>query len=125
MKTPLDLLYSSNHVWIKIVGNTALIGITDYAQQQLGDIIYIDINSLGNQLKLDEIFGTVEAIKTVSDLFMPVDGKVLEMNLELENMPILVNTDPYGKGWIIKVQIQNNTLLDQLLNAKDYKKLLT
>lgn len=125
MKTPLDLLYSSNHVWIKIEGNSALIGITDYAQQQLGDIIYIDINSLGNQLKLNEIFGTVEAIKTVSDLFMPVDGKVLEMNLELENMPTLLNTDPYGKGWIIKVQIQNNTLLDQLLNAKDYKKLLT
>lgn len=125
MKTPLDLLYSSNHVWIKIEGNTAIIGITDYAQQQLGDIIYIDINSLGNQLKLDEIFGTVEAIKTVSDLFMPVDGKVLEMNLELENMPTLVNTDPYGKGWIIKVQIQNNTLLDQLLNAEDYKKLVT
>ncbi|WP_303811054.1 glycine cleavage system protein GcvH [Apibacter mensalis] len=125
MKTPSDLLYSSKHVWIKIEGNTALIGITDYAQQQLGDVIYIDINSLGNQLKLDEIFGTVEAIKTVSDLFMPVDGKVLEMNLELENLPTLVNTDPYGKGWIIKVQIQNNTLLDQLLNAEDYKKLLT
>lgn len=125
MKTPSDLLYSSKHVWIKIEGNTALIGITDYAQQQLGDIIYIDINSLGNQLKLDEIFGTVEAIKTVSDLFMPLDGKVLEMNLELENLPTLVNTDPYGKGWIIKVQIQNNTLLDQLLNAEDYKKLLT
>lgn len=125
MKTPSDLLYSSKHVWIKIKGNTALIGITDYAQQQLGDVIYIDINSLGNQLKLDEIFGTVEAIKTVSDLFMPLDGKVLEMNLELENLPTLVNTDPYGKGWIIKVQIQNNTLLDQLLNAEDYKKLLT
>lgn len=125
MKTPSDLLYSSKHVWIKIEGNTALIGITDYAQQQLGDVIYIDINSLDNQLKLDEIFGTVEAIKTVSDLFMPVDGKVLEMNLELENLPTLVNTDPYGKGWIIKVQIQNNTLLDQLLNAEDYKKLLT
>lgn len=125
MKTPSDLLYSSKHVWIKIEGNTALIGITDYAQQQLGDVIYIDINSLGNQLKLDEIFGTVEAIKTVSDLFMPVDGKVLEMNLELENLPTLVNTDPYGKGWIIKVQIQKNTLLDQLLNAEDYKKLLT
>lgn len=125
MKTPSDLLYSSRHVWIKIEGNTALIGITDYAQQQLGDVIYIDINSLGNQLKLDEIFGTVEAIKTVSDLFMPLDGKVLEMNIELENLPTLVNTDPYGKGWIIKVQIQNNTLLDQLLNAEDYKKLLT
>lgn len=125
MKTPSDLLYSSKHVWIKIEGNTALIGITDYAQQQLGDVIYIDINSLGNQLKLDEIFGTVEAIKTVSDLFMPLDGKVLEMNLELENLPTLVNTDPYGKGWIIKVQIQNNTLLDQLLNAEEYKKLLT
>lgn len=125
MKIPSDLLYSSKHVWIKIEGNTALIGITDYAQQQLGDIIYIDINSLGNQLKLDEIFGTVEAIKTVSDLFMPLDGKVLEMNLELENLPTLVNTDPYGKGWIIKVQIQNTTLLDQLLNAEDYKKLLT
>lgn len=125
MKTPSDLLYSSKHVWIKIEGNTALIGITDYAQQQLGDVIYIDVNSLGNQLKLDEIFGTVEAIKTVSDLFMPLDGKVLEMNLELENLPTLVNTDPYGKGWIIKVQIQNNTLLDQLLNAEDYKKLLT
>lgn len=125
MKTPSDLLYSSKHIWIKIEGNTALIGITDYAQQQLGDVIYIDINSLGNQLKLDEIFGTVEAIKTVSDLFMPLDGKVLEMNLELENLPTLVNTDPYGKGWIIKVQIQNNTLLDQLLNAEDYKKLVT
>lgn len=125
MKTPSDLLYSSKHIWIKIEGDTALIGITDYAQQQLGDVIYIDVNSLGNQLKLDEIFGTVEAIKTVSDLFMPLDGKVLEMNLELENLPTLVNTDPYGKGWIIKVQIQNNTLLDQLLNAEDYKKLLT
>lgn len=125
MKTPSDLLYSSKHIWIKIEGNTALIGITDYAQQQLGDVIYIDVNSLGNQLKLDEIFGTVEAIKTVSDLFMPLDGKVLEMNLELENLPTLINTDPYGKGWIIKVQIQNNTLLDQLLNAEDYKKLLT
>lgn len=125
MKTPSDLLYSSKHIWIKIEGNTALIGITDYAQQQLGDIIYIDVNSIGNQLKLDEIFGTVEAIKTVSDLFMPLDGKVLEMNLELENLPTLANTDPYGKGWIIKVQIQNNTLLDQLLNAEDYKKLLT
>ncbi|MXP05179.1 glycine cleavage system protein GcvH [Apibacter sp. B3706] len=125
MKTPSDLLYSSKHIWIKIEGNTALIGITDYAQQQLGDIIYIDVNSIGNQLKLDEIFGTVEAIKTVSDLLMPLDGKVLEMNLELENLPTLVNTDPYGKGWIIKVQIQNNTLLDQLLNAEDYKKLLT
>lgn len=125
MKTPSDLLYSSKHIWIKIEGNTALIGITDYAQQQLGDVIYIDVNSLGNQLKLDEIFGTVEAIKTVSDLFMPLDGKVLEMNLELENLPTLINTDPYGKGWIIKVQIQNNSLLDQLLNAEDYKKLLT
>lgn len=125
MKTPSDLLYSSKHIWIKIEGDTALIGITDYAQQQLGDVIYIDVNSLGNQLKLDEIFGTVEAIKTVSDLFMPLDGKVLEMNLELENLPTLVNTDPYGKGWIIKVQIQKNTLLDQLLNAEDYKKLLT
>lgn len=124
MKTPSDLLYSSKHIWIKIEGNTAFIGITDYAQQQLGDVIYIDVNSLGNQLKLDEIFGTVEAIKTVSDLFMPLDGKVLEMNLELEDLPTLVNTDPYGKGWIIKVQIQNNTLLDQLLNAEDYKKLL-
>lgn len=125
MKIPSDLLYSSKHIWIKIEGDTALIGITDYAQQQLGDVIYIDVNSLGNQLKLDEIFGTVEAIKTVSDLFMPLDGKVLEMNLELENLPTLVNTDPYGKGWIIKVQIQKNTLLDQLLNAEDYKKLLT
>jgi glycine cleavage system H protein len=123
MNIPSELLYSSKHIWIKIEGVTAHIGITDYAQKQLGDIIYVDINCIGGKLKIDEVFGTLEAIKTVSELFMPINGKVLELNQELENLPTLVNTDPYGKGWIIKIELQNSTI-DHLFNAEKYKELV-
>jgi glycine cleavage system H protein len=123
MNIPSELLYSPKHTWIKIEGITAYVGITDYAQRQLGDVIYVDINCISNKLKIDEVFGTLEAIKTVSDLFMPMDGTVLEVNQELENSPTLVNTDPYGKGWIIKIELQN-TRIDQLFNAEKYKELV-
>jgi glycine cleavage system H protein len=123
MNIPSELLYSPKHTWIKIEGITAYVGITDYAQRQLGDVIYVDINCISNKLKIDEVFGTLEAIKIVSDLFMPMDGTVLEVNQELENSPTLVNTDPYGKGWIIKIELQN-TRIDQLFNAEKYKELV-
>lgn len=123
MNIPSELLYSPKHTWIKIEGITAYVGITDYAQRQLGDVIYVDINCISNKLKIDEVFGTLEAIKTVSDLFMPMDGTVLEVNQELENSPTLVNTDPYGKGWIIKIELQN-IRIDQLFNAEKYKELV-
>ena len=103
MNIPKELKYTEEHEWIRIDGNTATIGITDFAQGELGDIVYIDIDSIGNDLDGNEIFGTVEAVKTVSDLFMPIKGKVLEINSDIESTPEIVNEDPYGKGWIIKI----------------------
>jgi glycine cleavage system H protein len=124
MNFPKELKYTKEHEWIKVEGDTALIGITDFAQKELGDIVFLDINMLGSEVGKDQVFGTVEAVKTVSDLFMPVSGKVLELNGNVESNPELVNSDPYGKGWVIKVSLKNKAELDQLLSADDYKKLI-
>ena len=124
MNFPSELKYSKDHEWIRVEGNTGFIGITDFAQKELGDIVFLDINTLDQSLKSAEVFGIVEAVKTVSDLFMPLSGKILEINPELESNPELVNSDPYGKGWIVKVSIENAAELDTLLDAESYKKLL-
>jgi glycine cleavage system H protein len=122
MNIPEGLKYTKDHEWVKIEGTTAIIGITDFAQGELGDIVYVDISTLGQQLNAHEIFGTVEAVKTVSDLYMPVSGKVLEINPLLENSPEKVNEDPYGDGWMIKVDVKDGT--DNLLTATEYKALI-
>ena len=122
MNIPETLKYTKDHEWIKIDGNVALIGITDFAQGELGDIVYLDINTVGEEIKEHEVFGTVEAVKTVSDLFMPVSGKVLEVNPLLESNPEKVNSDPYGDGWMIKVEVKGNT--SGLLSASQYKELI-
>ncbi len=122
MNIPANLKYTKDHEWVKIDGDTAIVGITDFAQGELGDIVYVDISSVGTTVNEHEVFGTVEAVKTVSDLFMPVTGEVLEFNSELESNPELVNNDPYGKGWMIKVKISGST--DDLLSADDYQSLV-
>lgn len=125
MSFPTDVKYTKDHEWIKLVdGNTALIGITDFAQSELGDIVYVDIATVGKSLNAEEVFGTVEAVKTVSDLFLPVSATILEVNSELENEPELVNSDPYGKGWMVKVAVNNPADLDTLLSADGYQKLV-
>jgi len=124
MNFPKELKYTKEHEWIRVEGDNAFIGITDFAQKELGDIVFLDINTLGTEVGKDQVFGTVEAVKTVSDLFMPVSGKVLELNAAVESNPELVNTDPYGKGWVIKVSLKNKAELDQLLSVDDYKKLI-
>ncbi len=120
MNIPKELKYTEEHEWIRIDGNTATIGITDFAQGELGDIVYIDIDSIGNDLDGNEIFGTVEAVKTVSDLFMPIKGKVLEINSDIESTPEIVNEDPYGKGWIIKIEIHEDQDISNLLSDEDF-----
>lgn len=122
MNIPEGLLYTKDHEWVKIQGDTALIGITDFAQSELGDIVYVDISSVGQDVAAHEIFGTVEAVKTVSDLYMPVAGKVLEVNPALDGNPEKVNEDPYGDGWMIKIQVSGST--DGLLSAAKYKELI-
>jgi glycine cleavage system H protein len=124
MNFPLELKYTKDHEWVKVEGNEAYIGITDFAQRELGDIVYIDINTVGDEINKDEVFGTVEAVKTVSDLFMPVTSTVLETNPELNDNPELVNSDPYGKGWMVKVSISDTSSLDGLLTAEAYKALV-
>jgi glycine cleavage system H protein len=124
MNFPSELKYTSDHEWVKVDGDTATIGITDFAQHELGDIVYIDINTVGEQVAKEGIFGTVEAVKTVSDLFMPVSGQVLEVNAALDAKPELVNTDPYGEGWMVKINITNIADLDGLLSMEDYKALV-
>ena len=119
MNIPKELKYTEEHEWIRIDGNTATIGITDFAQGELGDIVYIDIDSIGNDLDGNEIFGTVEAVKTVSDLFMPIKGKVLEINSDIESTPEIVNEDPYGKGWIIKIEIPEDQDISNLLSDEE------
>ena len=122
MNFPADVKYTKDHEWIKLTeGNIALIGITDFAQHELGDIVYVDIASVGKTLNKDEVFGTVEAVKTVSDLFLPVDGKVLEINPLLEKQPELVNTDPYGDGWMIKLGVSNIDDMDSLMDTAAYQ----
>ena len=124
MNFPSELKYTKDHEWVKIEGNEAYIGITDFAQRELGDIVYIDINTIGDEVSKDDVFGTVEAVKTVSDLFMPVTGTVLELNAALNDNPELVNTDPYGDGWMVKVAVTDASQIDGLLTADAYKALV-
>ncbi|NMB49768.1 MAG: glycine cleavage system protein GcvH [Bacteroidales bacterium] len=121
MNFPENVKYSHDHEWIRVEGEEAYVGITDFAQSELGEIVYVDIPTVGETLESGEVFGSIEAVKTVSDLLMPVTGKVLEMNAELEDAPELVNKDPYGEGWIIKIAVQKPEELDNLLSAEQYK----
>jgi glycine cleavage system H protein len=124
MNIPEGLKYTKDHEWIKVEGNTATVGITDFAQGELGDIVYVDISSVGKQIAQHEVFGTVEAVKTVSDLYMPISGKVLEFNKGLDAAPEKVNSDPYGDGWMVKVEIKNAAEVSGLLSAAQYKELI-
>ena len=124
MNFPENLKYTKDHEWIRVEGNEAYIGITDFAQGELGDIVYVEIETEGEELSKEEIFGTVEAVKTVSDLFMPITGKVLEVNPKLESNPEVVNKDPYGDGWMIRLSIANAGELGELLSAAAYKELI-
>jgi glycine cleavage system H protein len=124
MSYPLHLKYTKDHEWISIDGDIATIGITDFAQGELGDIVYVDINTVGKALAAEEVFGTVEAVKTVSDLFIPVAGTILEVNPALEAKPELVNSDAFGEGWMVKVKVSNVADVDALMSAADYEKLV-
>ena len=121
MNFPNELKYTADHEWVRINGNEAIIGITDFAQSELGEIVYVDVDTEGEKVERNEVFGSIEAVKTVSDLMMPMTGEVLEVNEELEDAPELVNEDPYGKGWIIKVAIANPAEADELLDATSYQ----
>lgn len=121
MNTPAELKYSKDHEWVRVEGNEAVIGITDHAQSELGDIVFVDINSVGEESDQEAVFGTVEAVKTVSDLFMPVSGKVLEVNPGLADDPSTVNKDPYGQGWLVRVALKDPAELEGLLTAEQYK----
>jgi glycine cleavage system H protein len=124
MKIPTDLKYTKDHEWVKLENDIATIGITDFAQKELGDIVYVDVDTLDETIEHEEVFGTVEAVKTVSDLFMPMSGEVIEINSDLENNPEKVNTDPYGEGWMIKVKISDSSQMENLLNAEAYKEII-
>ncbi|MFO7827953.1 MAG: glycine cleavage system protein GcvH [Bacteroidales bacterium] len=124
MNIPENLKYTKDHEWIRVEGNEAYVGITDYAQGELGDIVFIEIETEDEELEKEEVFGTIEAVKTVSDMFMPVSGKVLEVNEKLENSPEVVNKDPYGDGWLIKISLKDESEANELLDAAAYKKLL-
>lgn len=121
---PTDLRYTREHEWIRIEGNEALVGITDYAQQELGEIVFVDVDTVGEMINQGDVFGTVEAVKTVSDLNMPVSGEVLELNEELNDHPELVNQDPYGKGWMIRISVKDAAELNNLLDAAGYQALI-
>ena len=123
MDIPSDLLYSNDHEWVKLDGEIATVGITDFAQRELGDIVYVEIETVGETLDREEVFGTVEAVKTVSDLFMPISGEVLELNSDLEDNPEAVNEQPYGSGWMIKIKMDNTSQIKNLLDADQYKQL--
>lgn len=120
MNIPANLKYTKDHEWVKIDGNTAVVGITDFAQSELGDIVFVDIQTLGETVAKEEVFGAIEAVKTVADAFMPLTGEITEVNAELEGAPELVNTDPYGAGWMIKVNISDPSEIDSLLSAEQY-----
>ena len=124
MEFPKELKYSKDHEWLRVEGDNAYIGITEFAQGELGDIVFIDVDTEGEELEKEEVFGSVEAVKTVSDLFMPINGEVLEFNNNLESEPELINSDPYGDGWIIKVSVSDVSELDALLDADAYKELV-
>ena len=125
MELPKDLKYSKDHEWIKIKDGVGTVGITSFAQSELGDIVFIDIDTEGESLEKEEVFGSVEAVKTVSDLFMPVNGKIIEYNSKLDDNPELINSDPYGDGWIVKVKVSDISELEELLDAHEYNKLIT
>lgn len=124
MNFPSDLKYTKEHEWVRVEGDVATIGITEFAQSELGDIVFIDINTIGDTIGQDEIFGAVEAVKTVSDLFMPISGEVLEKNDDLDSSPESVNSDPYGAGWMIKVKMSNPSEMDSLLSAETYREMV-
>ena len=124
MNIPADLKYTKDHEWVKVEGDIVTVGITDFAQGELGDIVYVEVETVDETLEAEEIFGTVEAVKTVSDLFLPVSGEIIEFNSILEDEPEKVNSDPYGDGWMIKVKYSDKSQLDQLLSASDYKALI-
>jgi glycine cleavage system H protein len=125
MNIPADLKYTKDHEWVKLEGSIAIIGITDFAQSELGDIVYVEVETLDESLDQDEVFGTVEAVKTVSDLFLPMSGKIIELNEALDQEPELVNSDPYGKGWMIKVEVSDPSQYDGLLDAGAYEELVS
>ena len=124
MNIPQELKYTKDHEWVKIDGDVATVGVTDFAQGELGDIVYVEVETLGETLERDEVFGTVEAVKTVSDLFLPLAGEILEFNESLENTPENVNSDPYGEGWMIKLKISDQSQMSNLLSPEDYKDLI-
>ena len=124
MSTPANLRYTSEHEWIRVEGNEAFVGITDYAQSELGEIVFVDVNTVGETVAQGDVFGSVEAVKTVSDLNMPVSGEVLEFNEALNDQPELVNNDPCGEGWMVKITVNNPAELDSLLDADGYEKLI-
>lgn len=124
MKIPAELKYTKDHEWVRIEGDTATVGITDFAQGELGDIVYVEVETLDETLAIEEVFGTVEAVKTVSDLFLPLSGTIVEVNEALEDEPEKVNTDPYGDGWMIKMKIGDPSEIDGLLSAEAYKELV-
>lgn len=125
MNFPKHLRYTKDHEWIKLDGNTATIGITDYAQRELGDIVYVEVETVGKSMKAGEVFGTVEAVKTVSDLFLPVDGKITELNKDLANSPESVNNDPYGSGWMIKMTVNDPAAVEALMDSVTYEAQVT
>lgn len=124
MNIPVDLKYTKDHEWVSIEGDIATVGITDFAQKELGDIVYVEVETLDQTLEKDEVFGTVEAVKTVSDLFLPLSGEIIEFNDSLESKPENVNSDPYGAGWMIKIKVANITEYDSLLSSESYKELI-
>ncbi|MDM1296084.1 glycine cleavage system protein GcvH [Sphingobacterium sp. N143] len=121
MNFPAELKYTKDHEWIRVEGDEAVVGITDFAQRELGDIVFVDINTVGEEIAANEVFGTIEAVKTVSDLFLPVTGTILSVNDAIDASPELVNSDPYGEGWIVRVKLNNVADVDALLSADQYK----
>jgi len=125
MNFPDSLRYTKDHEWIRLEGDEAIVGITDFAQHELGDIVYVEIETVGQELNAGDVFGTVEAVKTVSDLYLPINGTITEVNPKLNSNPELVNNDPYGEGWMAKIKVSNVTDIDSLLNAEAYQKLVS
>ena len=124
MNTPDNLLYTNEHEWIRVEGSEAFVGITDYAQSELGDIVFVELPNTNDEFEKNDVFGTIEAVKTLADLFLPVSGKIVEVNEKIENEPELINSDPYNDGWLIKMSILNPDELDEILKPEDYKKII-